>query len=119
MATVRVFNHHVHRAIYRLALADALLFFLSFYAGAYLYFLLEPGALNNYMDRIPTRAALFSAVAVTSLLAMGLYQPRMREGASGVLLRTIGAFIVVALADRKSTRLNLQSPSGSRMPSSA
>jgi sugar transferase (PEP-CTERM system associated) len=88
----------VHRAIYLLIIADALLFFGAFYLGAYLYFLLEPGTIYSYIDRVPIRAALYSAIAVTSLIAMGLYQPRMREGASGVLLRTIGAFIIVALA---------------------
>ncbi len=97
MATVRLFNHHVHRAIYRLAVVDALLFFGSFYLGAYLYFLLADGSLYDYIDRVAMRATLFSAVTLVSLLAMGLYQPRMREGASGVLLRTIGAFIIVAV----------------------
>ena len=87
----------MQRAIYRLMIVDAFLFFCSFYLGTYLYFLLEPGKLYDYIDGVPTRAALFSAVAVTSLLAMGLYQPRMREGASGVLLRTIGGFILIAL----------------------
>jgi FlaA1/EpsC-like NDP-sugar epimerase len=86
------------RAIYRLIVVDAVLFFLSFYVGTYLYFLLEPGTLFDYLDKVPMRAALFSAVSVTSMVAMGLYQPRMREGASGILLRTIGAFTVVTLA---------------------
>ncbi len=85
------------RAIYRLMLVDVVLFFLSFYLGTYLYFLLEPGSLYDYLDKVPPRAALFSVVSVISMIAMGLYQPRMREGTSGILLRTIGAFIVVAL----------------------
>jgi sugar transferase (PEP-CTERM system associated) len=98
LATIRVFNHHVHKAIYRLVIADAFLFFMSFYLGTYLYFILEPGSLYDYINHVPMRAALFSTVTVISLLTMGLYQPRMREGASGILLRTIGGFIVVALA---------------------
>ena len=97
MATVRIFNPHLPRAIYRLMLVDVVLFFLAFYLGTYLLFLLEPGSLYDYLDKVPLRAALFSVVSVISMMAMGLYQPRMREGTSGILLRTIGAFIVVAL----------------------
>ena len=85
------------RAIYRLVLVDTVLFFLSFYLGTYLYFLLEPGSLYPYLNKVPMRAAMFAAVAVISMVAMGLYQPRLREGASGILLRTIGAFIIVTL----------------------
>ena len=93
MATVRVFNHHVHASFYWLALIDGILFTLAFYAGTYLYFLFEPGSFANYIPQIPGRALLFSVVTVISLFAMGLYEPRMREGASGILLRTAGGFV--------------------------
>ena len=98
MATARIFNHHVHVAYYRLALADGLLFFASFYLGAYLYFLPAPESLHHYMDDVPFRATTFAIIAILSLFAMGLYQPRMREGANGILLRTAGAFVLIVLA---------------------
>ena len=98
MATARIFNHHIHTAFYRLALVDGLLFFGAFYLGAYLYFLPEPDRLHSYLDGAPIRATTFAVIAVTSLFAMGLYQPRLREGGSGVLLRTTGAFALTALA---------------------
>lgn len=97
MATVRVFNHHMHSSFYWLAMIDAILFVLSFYAGTYLYFLAEPGSFQNYIDQIPSRAALFAAVSVICLAAMGLYEPRMREGTSGILLRTGGGFAAAAV----------------------
>lgn len=97
MATVRVFNHHVNASFYWLALIDALLFALAFYAGAYLYFFFEPGNFYNHIGQLPTRSILFATVTVTCLVAMGLYEPRMREGASGVLLRTAGGFIAATL----------------------
>ena len=97
MATVRVFSHHVHSSFYWLALVDAILFALSFYLGAYLYFYAEPGSFQQYIPQIPARAALFAVVTVVSLGAMGLYEPRMREGASGILLRTTGGFIAATL----------------------
>jgi len=97
MATVRVFNHHVHSSYYWLALVDAVLFVLAFYAGAYLYFYVEPGSFQNYVTQIPARALLFAVVTVLCLFAMGLYEPRMREGASGILLRTAGGFVAAAM----------------------
>jgi len=97
MATVRVFNHHLHSSFYWLVMVDAILFVLSFYAGTYLYFLSEPGHFYNYVDQIPARAALFAAVNVLCLAAMGLYEPRMREGASGILMRTVGGFVAAAV----------------------
>ena len=97
MATVRVFQHHVHSSFYWLALIDAILFVLSFYLGAYLYFLAEPGNLQQYVGQIPGRASLFAAVTIICLGAMGLYEPRMREGASGVLLRTTGGFVASSI----------------------
>ena len=76
---------------------DAILFVLAFYAGTYLYFLSEPGSFHNYLGQIPTRATLFAGVNVLCLAAMGLYEPRMREGASGILMRTAGGFIAAAM----------------------
>ena len=97
MATVRVFNHHLHSPFYWLVIADAVLFVLAFYAGTYLYFLWEPGSFNSHLGQIPVRATLFAAVTVLCLAAMGLYEPRMREGTSGILLRTIGGFVAAAM----------------------
>ena len=55
MATVRVFNHHLHSSFYWLIMVDAILFVLAFYAGTYLYFLSEPGSFQNYLGQIPAR----------------------------------------------------------------
>jgi len=99
MATVRVFNHHVHSSFYWLALVDSALFVLSLYAGTYLYcsVQLDPGSFHAYLPEIPGRAVMFALVTVVCLFAMGLYEPRMREGRSGVLIRTFGGFSLASL----------------------
>ncbi len=99
MATVRVFNHHVHTSFYWLALVDTALFALSLYAGTYIYctFQLDPGSFQGYLPEVPGRAITFALATVVCLFAMGLYEPRMREGRSGVLLRTLGGFAVASL----------------------
>jgi sugar transferase (PEP-CTERM system associated) len=95
MATVRVFNHHVHTSFYWLALVDTALFVLAFYAGTYIYCLvaLGPNSFPTYVPEIPSRALLYAGITVVCLFAMGLYEPRMREGRSGVLVRTLGGFV--------------------------
>ena len=92
MATVRVFNHHVHTSFYWLALIDAVLFVLAFYGGTYIHCFveMEPGAFQAHLPQIPGRAITFGVVSVVCLGAMGLYEPRMREGRSGILIRTMG-----------------------------
>lgn len=98
MASARAHSYHVHSAYYRLVLIDALVFLGAFYLAAYLYFLPEPSGLSGHINGVPVRGIVFALAAVGSLMAMGLYQPRMREGASGILLRTVGAFTLVLLA---------------------
>ena len=99
MATVRVFNHHVHSSFYWLALVDSALFVLSVYAGTYLYcsVQLDPGNFQAYLPEIPGRAMMFALTTVVCLFAMGLYEPRNREGRSGVLIRTFGGFALTSL----------------------
>lgn len=99
MATVRVFNHHVHTSFYWLALVDAALFVLALYAGTYIYTFVahQPGGFQASIPEIPTRALIYSVITVISLFAMGLYEPRMREGRSGVLVRTLGGFVTASL----------------------
>lgn len=97
MTTVRLFSPNAHASFLWLALVDWVLFALSFYAGAYLYFLAEPGSFQIYIPQIPIRASLFASVTVLSLATMGLYEPRLREGLSGILLRTLGGFIAATV----------------------
>lgn len=99
MATVRVFNHHVHTSFYWLALVDTALFALALYAGTYIYCSVQlgPGSFQGYLPEVPGRAITFALATVVCLFAMGLYEPRMREGRSGVLVRTIGGFALASL----------------------
>jgi len=98
LASSNAHKHHAHSAYYRLVLIDSIGFFGAFYLAAYLYFLPDPSGWKTYLNSIPVQAILFSGVAVIALMAMGLYQPRMREGTSGVVLRTAGAFTLVLLS---------------------
>ena len=98
MASARAQNYHVHAAYYRLVLVDGLVFVGALYLAAWLYFLPEPSGLAGHISGVWVLAILFAFASVGSLMAMGLYQPRMREGTSGILLRTVGAFTIVLIA---------------------
>lgn len=98
MAAADAHNYQVHSAYYRLVLIDAVVFLAVFYLAAYLYFLPDPTGLSGHLNGLLTRALIFALASVAALGAMGLYQPRLREGASGVLLRTTGAFTLVLLS---------------------
>lgn len=97
MGTVRVFKHHVHKAYIWLASVEALLFMLSVLIGSYLRFKGENTAVEDHIGPILPRALIFAAVLGTSMAAMGLYQPRMREGSGGILIRLVGAFVAMSL----------------------
>ena len=99
MATVRVFNHHVHTSFYWLALVDAALFVLALYAGTYIHCYVTGGlgSFPSYISELPSRALIYAFITVISLFAMGLYEPRMREGRSGILVRTLGGFVSATL----------------------
>jgi len=92
VGTIRLFNHHVNVGYYWLALIDTLLFALSIYAGSALYQLqtYDSFALNSPL--LAFQAAIFALVTALAMFSMGLYEPKLREGLNGILLRTAGAF---------------------------
>ncbi len=95
VGTVRVFRHHVHLAYSRLAILEILWFFCVCYLATWIYYLPEPAARGAYLNDLFWRACLFTVMMSMSMLAMGLYQPRLREGPNGILLRTLSAFVLM------------------------
>ena len=97
MGTVRLFKHHVHTAFIWLASVEVVLFMLSVLIGSYLRFHGDNSSVEDHIGPILPRALVFAAVLAISMAAMGLYQPRMREGSGGILIRLMGAFIAMSL----------------------
>jgi sugar transferase (PEP-CTERM system associated) len=98
VGTIRIFNHHLNAGYFWLALIDMVLFLLAPFAGAALYFADSPGGFAVNVDNLPVQAGIFAAVTVMALYSMGLYEPRLREGINGILLRTAGAFGLMTVA---------------------
>lgn len=96
MTGLRRFGPRLHVTYIWLAVADAVIFFAACYAAAWIQFPLESVSSAEFRTELPFRAGIFSAMTILAMLSMGLYQPRLREGASGILLRTVSAFALMA-----------------------
>ncbi|MDQ7015529.1 MAG: TIGR03013 family PEP-CTERM/XrtA system glycosyltransferase [Gammaproteobacteria bacterium] len=94
MSTIRVFKHYVRVPFLLLAGVEALIFMTSVYAAAHLRFLGDIGEIQQSIGPLFPRAVIFMAVMMVSMIAMGLYQARLREGLPGILLRTSVSFLV-------------------------
>lgn len=98
VGTIRLFNHHINVGYYWLALIDMVLFALSSWAGAAMYFLTIPGGFEANAATLPLQSGIFAVVTTLAMFSMGLYEPKLREGVNGVLLRTAGAFGLMTVA---------------------
>lgn len=92
VATVRFFRHHFHLAYLMLGLVEITILVLSVHAGAFVRFFDNPDVIHETIGYLPARAAVVAVVLNLCMLAMGLYQPNMRDGFTGVVLRTGVAF---------------------------
>ncbi|MBV1880916.1 MAG: TIGR03013 family PEP-CTERM/XrtA system glycosyltransferase [Pseudomonadales bacterium] len=97
MAHVRIFKHYVHLPYLLLGITEGMIFMLAIYIGAYLRFYSDLTELDLLGALFP-RAIFFSAVILVSMTAMGVYQARLREGISGVMLRTAASFFLGSTA---------------------
>lgn len=97
MAHVRIFKHYVHLPYLLLGLTEGIVFILAIYLGAFLRFYGDLTELESLGSILP-RALFFSGVMLVGMTSMGVYQARLREGVSGVMLRTAASFFLGASA---------------------
>src|SRR5690606_40216841 len=87
VATVRFFRHHFHLAYVMLGLVEIAVLVLSVYAGSFLRFFDEPEMVTSHIGVLETRALVIAVVLSVCMLALGLYQPNMRDGMIGGVLQ--------------------------------
>lgn len=93
----RLFNHQLHITYTWLAVVNAMLFFSAYYVAIWIYMTPQLESIFDTFPSIPFQAAIFATLITLAMLSMGLYQPRLREKYQGILLRTLGAFVVMVL----------------------
>lgn len=98
MATVRFFRHHFHLAYIMLAVLEIVVLAACVYAGSFLRFAGDPAQVTEYIGVLPARAVVIATVLSVCMLALGLYQPNLRDGMIGVLIRTMVAFVIGSCA---------------------
>jgi sugar transferase (PEP-CTERM system associated) len=98
MRTIRIFGHYIRLQILLLAMLEALIFIASIYVGALMRFVGDIYAAETEIGWLLPRAIVFASVMVSSMAALGLYQPNQRERILGTALRISISFLVGSIA---------------------
>ena len=90
MPHIRIFRHYLHTPFLLMAAAELLVLV----ACAYLGFYTRNGYLPRFADYI-WAATVFATVQIIMMMAMGVYESRVREGYTGMMLRTAVAMFLL------------------------
>lgn len=94
MAHVRLFRHYIHLPFVILGLIDFLVLTLAFGAAVFFRFFGEVEFFLNHLGFVLPSAAVFAAINLVVMIALGVHQARIEEGLSGMMLRTILGLII-------------------------
>lgn len=98
MDTVRVFGHHVHGRSLLLALVHAALVLGAVYLAA---FLLDHHIViwtSSVRPPLLGQSLIFVAILLLSMVALGLYQVRLRDRSLGVIARLVFSAVLALIA---------------------
>ncbi len=95
MNHIRIFKHYVNIHHILLACIEYCLLVAAVYLGTYLRFYNVPEGVVDNLALLFPRALFFALVMTVSMVAMGVYQSRFREGLVGMTLRTVVSFFLL------------------------
>ena len=90
VAHVRIFKHYIHTPYLILGGVEFLVLILSAYTGHWIRSI----ELRDIQTSMPF-AIVFAITLTLSMVAMGVYQARLREGYTGMMLRTAVSFFLI------------------------
>ncbi len=93
---VRILGQYVPASLAVLALVEAALCYLALYAALLIRFQVDFRTLRHELGPLWPRGIAFSAIVVTCLLALGLYNSRQRTQLSSILARLLPALLASA-----------------------
>jgi len=98
--SVRIFKHYVRIPFILLGVGEFIVMILSISVAAFIIFDQTANQYSNYFNSSLVSALIYAFVMTLSMVAIGLYQARLREGVLGFLLRlSAGLFLgTVALS---------------------
>jgi sugar transferase (PEP-CTERM system associated) len=97
MGTVRLFNHSIKILYLLLVFFEGIFLTASAYLGVYLRYFNDSAAIPAIIGSVWPRALLFALVMMLSLVAVGLYNRRLRDGMGGIIARLFLGFMLGAL----------------------
>lgn len=98
MDSVRIFKHYVRIPFIILGIGEFIIMCLSISAAAFFIFNQNSIQFSNYFDSSLISALIYALVMTLSMIAIGLYQARLREGILGFLLRLSAALFLGTVA---------------------
>lgn len=97
MARVRVFKSYLKTPFIILLFAETVIVLFSVYLATYIRFFNSDQPVYSILEGLLLRASLLALITSVSMLATGLYQGRIREGMSGILLRLVISLVASGL----------------------
>ncbi|QMU61470.1 MAG: TIGR03013 family PEP-CTERM/XrtA system glycosyltransferase [Gammaproteobacteria bacterium] len=101
MFDIKIGDQHIKAPYLLLALADAVVLFISVYIAAYMRFFGELDPLSSAAENVGNlfpRALMHAAVVIVTLFSMGMYQRQRREHIVNKLSRLTVGFIIAFVA---------------------
>lgn len=94
MRHLRIYGHYIHTPFLLMAAAETAIVAAAAYIGHFLRYQNWPP-----FDVYLVQASSFAVIVIVCMLAMGVYESRIREGYSGMMLRTgVAIFLLGSLA---------------------
>ena len=93
MGHIRVFRHYFHVPFLLLGALEAVILIASVYLAVWLRFE-DSARLAEVLSGLWTQGLLFSFVMLIAMTAMSVYPSYLREGMTGVMLRTAVSYFI-------------------------
>ena len=90
MPHIRIFRHYLHTPYLLFAGIEAVVLFACAYLGYFTRYTSLPGVGEYFWP-----AFAFAIIQVITMVAMGVYESRVREGYTGMMLRTAVALFLL------------------------
>ncbi|HRD50536.1 MAG: TIGR03013 family PEP-CTERM/XrtA system glycosyltransferase [Candidatus Competibacter sp.] len=91
---IRLFRHYISQALLTLLIAEALNLFWAIYLGRTLRMVQDYGRAWPHLGEVAPNALVFTAVMITIMVALGLYERHFWRGKGDMLLRVVISFLL-------------------------
>lgn len=98
MFHIRIFKHYLHLQYVLLAVVEYILLMAAVYVAVQLRFPDEPVRSFSYSDPLFHQSSVFAFVMLCCTLSLGVYEAKLREGFSGVAVRSVVSFFLLGAA---------------------